>query len=138
MLDGDDRFTLIVGVFGAVPFVLCSKRCPFNEILFDLIVCCATADVGEFACFTWKLPAFGCRILENGRALNSSIEFGLRGNSGGDRFSNFGTRINGFRVDDDPAKLFRRLGVLNLLSGSDFCRICRNISGGGGGNGSSS
>lgn len=131
-MDGDDRFTLI-GVFGAVPFVR-SKR-PFKTTLFDLIGCCAVN--GEMDCFTWlKLPC-GCRILENGRALKSSTGLGFRGNSGGDKFSNFGIRIKGFRVDDDPAKLFRRLGGLHLLSGSDFWRIYRNISGGGGGNGSS-
>lgn len=133
-LDGDDRLTLFAVCVWGVPFVVCSKR-PFIITLFDLIVCWAI--VGVTTCFTWKLP-FGCRILENGRVLKSSIEFGFRGNSGGDRFSNFGTRIKGFRVDEDPAKLLRRLGVLNLASDcSDFWRICRNISGGGGGNGSS-
>lgn len=120
-----------------MPFVLWSIR-PLSRTLFDLIGCCVGV-VGDAAaaCFTWKLPPFGCRILENGRALKRSAAFGFRGNSGGDKFSNFGPRINGFRVDDDPAKLFRRLGVLNFVSGSDFWRMCRSISGGGGGNGSS-
>lgn len=45
--------------------------------------------------------------------------------------------MNGFRVVDEPAKLLRRLAVFNLLSSSDDWRICRKISGGGGGNGSS-
>lgn len=114
-----------------MPFVIVRSSRPFITTLLALIACCAC----EMACFTWK-PC-GCRILENGRGLNSSIEFGFRGSSGGDKFSKLLVFRNGLRVDDDPAKLFRRLAVFTLFSVSDVWRMCRRSSGGGGGNGSS-
>lgn len=147
---GGDRLTDECVPF-AVPFE--RSNLPFKITLLALVACCVCA----MACFTWN-PC-GCRILENGRALNISMVFGFRGNSGGDdELSKLLVLMKGFRVDDDPAKLFRRFAVLNLLSVSErkplpwtstefnrwkafeletvFIGVWRKISGGGGGKGS--
>lgn len=141
--DGDDVTELPEDAFfTGVPFAIGRSNRPFIITLVVLMACCGDCTM---AFFTWK-PC-GCRILENGRGLNRSIWFGLRGNNGGDIFSKLFPLINGLRVVDEPAKLFRRLAVLNLFSGSvdtdvvdvaSDCRMFRsNSGGGGGGNGSS-
>lgn len=92
----------------------------FITSLFSLTACCGCCTI---LC-SMMTAFFGWRMLENGRELNNcSVEFGLRGNIGGDRSIPFGL-MNVLR-DVDPAKLFRRLAVLNLFSDSvNWCKFC--------------
>lgn len=77
-----------------------------------------------------EIDRFGCNV-------SSDVGFFGIGGADGSRFSSVDVRNNGF-FDVEPAKLFRRLGVADLLSGSDNCRMCRINSGGSGGGGSGS
>lgn len=94
----------------------------FITILFNFIACCGCAIM---AC-SMMMAFFGWRILENGRELNScsvAVAAGLRGRIGGDRSIPFDL-MNGLR-DVEPAKLFRRLAALNLVSDSvNWCKFC--------------